>query len=248
VEQNPKKLKLNKSKGAERMNRILEVCLVAVTLAANFTPASHAQSPAMQQGISVQMPQTNSAVPMPEADNEDAWIVTVTADGSMYFGTDPVTAASLADEMKRRPRNREQKLYVKADARTAFAHVERALEAGRSVFFETAVMLTSQAESPVPGTIVSPKGLEVLVGRALPAGTVTTVVQLLNSGRQRPALTINGDEISWSALESTLRRHFQKGDEKVVLLKADARLPFADVVQAVDACRAIGAKVVLGHQ
>ena len=87
-----------------------------------------------------------------------------------------------------------------------------------------------------------------MVGRALPAGTVTTVVQLRHSGQQRPALTINGDEISWSALESTLRRHFQNGDEKAVLLKADARLPFADVVQAVDACRASGATVVLGNQ
>jgi biopolymer transport protein ExbD len=230
------------------MNRILEVCLVAATFAASITPASHAQSPALQKGISVQMPQTSNAAPVPEADNEDAWIVTVAADGSMYFGSDPVTATSLADEMKRRPRIREQKLYVKADARTAFAHVDTVLETGRSMFFDTAVLLTSQAESPAPGTIASPKGLEVMVGRALPAGTVTTVVQLRNSGQQRPALTINGDESSWSALESTLRRHFQNGDEKAVLVRADARLPFADVVQAVDACRASGAKVVLGNQ
>jgi len=230
------------------MNRILEVCLVALAFATNLTPVSHAQSPALQRGISVQMPQTSNAVPVPEADDGDAWIVTVSADGSMYFGTDPVTAPSLADEMKKRPRNREQKLYVKADARSAFAPVESVLEAGRSVFFNTAVLLTSQAESAAPGTIVSPRGLEVMVGRALPAGTVTTVVQLRHSGQQRPALTINGDEISWSALESTLRRHFQNGDEKGVLLKADARLPFADVVQAVDACRASGATVVLGNQ
>ncbi len=230
------------------MNRILEVCLIAATFAASITPASQAQSPALQKGISVQMPQTSNAAPVPEADNEDAWIVTVTAYGSMYFGTDPVTATSLADEMKRRPRIRGQKLYVKADARSAFAHVETVLETGRSMFFDTAVLLTSQAESPAPETIVSPKGLEVMLGRALPAGTVTTVVQLRNSGRQRPALTINGDEISWSALESTLRRHFQNGDERAVLLRADARLLFADVVQAVDACRASGAKVVLSNQ
>jgi biopolymer transport protein ExbD len=230
------------------MNRILEVCLIAVTFAASITPASHAQSPALQKGISVQMPQTSNAAPVPEADNEDAWIVTITADGSMYFGTDPVTATSLADAMKRRPRNREQKLYVKADASTAFAHVETVLETGRSMFFNAAVLLTSQAESSTPGTIVPPKGLEVMVGRALPAGTVTTVVQLRNSGQHRPALTINGDETSWSALESTLRRHFQNGDEKAVLLKADPQTPFADVVRAVDACRASGAKVFMGNQ
>jgi biopolymer transport protein ExbD len=227
------------------MNRILEVCLVAVTLATNLTPASHAQSPALQKGVSVQLAVSSNATPMPDADNEDAWIVTVTADGSMYFGTDLVTPAGLADTMKSRPRNREQKLYIKADARAPFANVERVLEAGRLVFFETAVLLTTQAESPAPGNTVSPKGLEVVVGRALGTGTVTTVVQLLNSGQPRAALTINGDEISWSALESTLRRHFQKGDEKAVLLKADGQTPFADVVHVINACYSAGAKVVL---
>jgi biopolymer transport protein ExbD len=93
--------------------------------------------------------------------------------------------------------------------------------------------------------MVPPNGLEVLVGPALPAGTVATVVQLLNSGQQRPSLSVNGDEISRSALEGTLTLHFKKGDEKVVLLKADERLPFEQVVQVIDMCRATGAKVVV---
>jgi len=92
---------------------------------------------------------------------------------------------------------------------------------------------------------VPPNGLEVLVGPSLPAGTVATVVQLLNSGQHRPLLKVNGDEISWSALEGTLRQHFQKGDEKVILLKADEQLPFGQVVQVIDMCRATQAKVVL---
>jgi biopolymer transport protein ExbD len=86
----------------------------------------------------------------------------------------------------------------------------------------------------------------VLIAPALPAGGVATVVELLSSGQQRPLLKVNGDEISWSALEHTLRLHFQKGDEKVVLLKADEQLPFGQVVQVIDMCRATGAKVVVG--
>jgi biopolymer transport protein ExbD len=58
-------------------------------------------------------------------------------------------------------------------------------------------------------------------------------------------LRVNGEEISWSALEGTLRQHFQKGDEKVILLKADQQLPFGQVVQVIDMCRATKAKVVL---
>jgi len=226
------------------MNRILEVCLAAVTFATNLTPVSHAQSPALQRGISVQMASTSSAAPMPDADKQDAWIVAVTAEGDVDFGIDPVSPAALADEMKSRPRNREQKLYIKADARVPFADVEKVLAAGRTVFFETAVLLTAQPETPQSG-MVPPMGLEVLISPALPAGKVTTVVQLLNSGRQSPSLRINGDQIAGSALLSTLRQHFEKGDDRVILLKADGQLPFADIVHVIDVCHAAGVRVVL---
>ena len=227
------------------MKHLLEVCLVALTLATSVTPSASAQSAAMQRGVSVQLAVTNNATPMPEADNGGAWIVTVTAEGAMYFGTNPVAAASLADEMKSRPRNREQKLYVKADARAPFANVARVLEAGSEVSLEAAVLLTAQPVASKSGTVVPPKGLEVLIGPRPPAAAVATVVQLLNPAHQEPLLRVNGDEIPWSALEGTLRRHFQKGDEKVILLKADEQLPFGQVVQAIDMCRATGAKIVL---
>jgi biopolymer transport protein ExbD len=225
------------------MNRLLEVCLVALTLVASVGAADHSAAQTLQKGISVAMATTTNATPMPEADDENAWIVTVVRDGALYFGTDRVTAAGLEEAMKSRPRNRDQKLYIKADARAPWADVERVVVAGRVVLFEAPVLLTSQPESPAPGTIVPPKGLEVLVGRP-PGGTVATVVQL-NSGPERPMLKLNNDPISWSALQGTLTQHFQKGDEKVVLLKADGQLPFADVVRAIDACRATGAKVVV---
>jgi biopolymer transport protein ExbD len=173
------------------MNRVLEVCLVALTLATNVTPSAFAQSAARQRGVSVQLALTNNASPMPEADDENAWIVTVTADGAIYFGTDPVAPASLADEMKRRPRNRAQKLYVKADARAPFANVERVLEAGREVWFEAAVLLTAQPGTPESGTVVPPNGLEVLIGPRLPTAAVATVVQLLNAEHQGPLLRVN---------------------------------------------------------
>ena len=231
------------------MKSLLSVCFVTLTLivvaARNVVPTT-AQT--MRQGVSVQLAITNNAAPMPDADNEDAWIVTVTNSGGLYFGVQPVTLDNLAKEMKESPRKREQKLYVKADARAPFANVKNVLDVGRESLFAEAVLLTAQQDSSQPGTLVPPRGLEVRIGSALPAGMVATVVQLLNSGQQRPMLKINGDEISWSALQSTLSRHFQKGDDKVVLLKADLRLSFADVAQAVDTCRSTGAKVAVMTQ
>jgi biopolymer transport protein ExbD len=181
---------------------------------------------------------------MPEADNEDAWVVTVTAESAIYFGANPVAPDRLPDEMKRRPRNRAQKLYVKADARAPIANVERVLAAGHEVWFEAAVLLTAQSATADSGTVVPPHGLEVLIGPT-PAAPVATVVQLLNPAHPAPLLRVNGDEIPWSALEGTLTRHFEKGDEKVILLKADEQLSFGQVVQAIDTCRLTGAKIVL---
>jgi NDP-sugar pyrophosphorylase family protein len=111
--------------------------------------------------------------------------------------------------------------------------------------FAAPVLLTSQSQPSAPGNIVPPNGLEVLVDPALPAGSVATVVQLLNSGQQGPNLRINGDDISWSALESTLRQHFQKGDEKMVLLKTDGQLPFGHIAQVIDTIHSLGAKVLI---
>jgi len=218
--------------------------ILTVAAAILFAPIpSHTQE--MQRGVSVQMPVTANATSVPDADHNDAWVVAVTADGSLYFGADPMTREGLADWMKTHPRNREAKLYIKADARAPFASVEQVLEVGRRALFETPVLLTSKREPIAVGTVAPPNGLEVQIAPALPAGAVATVVQLLNSGQQGPLLRVNGNEISWSALEPTLTRHFQKGDEKMILLKADERLPFSQVVQVIDVCRSTGAKVFL---
>jgi len=219
--------------------------LTVASVLAIVLSAVRSNAQQLQQGISVEMPPATNSAPAPEADDENAWIVTVTADGSLYFGIDPVTPESLLDAMKRRPRNRAAKLYIKADARAPFAHVEKVLDAARVDLFQSAVLLTSQPEASNRGTLVAPKGLEVLIGSAAPAGAVATVVQLQDSGPQPPTLKINNDQISWSALQTILKQHFQKGDEKAILVKADGQMPFAQVAHAIDICRSTGATVAL---
>jgi biopolymer transport protein ExbD len=226
------------------MNRLLSVSLVALALTAGASPKVVAQSPAMQKGISVELAPTSNATTMPDADNADAWIVTVTENGSVYFGTDPVTPAALAAGMQSRPRDRQQKLYIKADTRAPFANVQRILEAARDTFFEAPVLLTSQPQASAPGTVTPPEGLEVWVG-ALPSGTQSIMVQALNSGQQSPILKANREPVSWEALRSTLTQAFQNRSDKIILLNADGQLSFGQVVRVIDTCRSVGAKVVL---
>jgi len=232
------------------MKFLLSVCLAgALGVAADLALSNVMQSPPMQKGISVQMATSRNAAAMPEADNENAWIAAVTAEGKLYFGIEPVTSAGLADEMKRRPRNRQAKLYIKADARAPFTSVEKVLEAGRTAFFDEPVLLTSKPGSnapgnmvPAPGNIVPPSGLDVLVD-ASPSDSQSTVVQVVNSAPGPPTVRINNQDVSWDALQDKLRQSLP--NDRVVLVKADGSARFADAVRAIDACRGAGAKVVL---
>ena len=92
------------------MSYLRFVCLLASTLTTAAVLMVVAQTPTLQRGISVQMATSNHAAPMPEADREDAWIVTITTDGRIYFGTDQVTAEGLAEQMKIHPDRKSTRL------------------------------------------------------------------------------------------------------------------------------------------
>ena len=232
------------------MNYLLEVC-VLVTLAAGAMPAIGAKSQAitaqtMQRGISVELPVTSNAVAMPDADEEDALIVSVTDDGSVYFGVDPISPAALAEKVRDGLSNRrERKLCIKADARTSYANVVKVLDAMRTAGVEAPNLLTAQRDSSGPGTLIPPKGLEVLIGLPLRAGSEAIVVQVLNSEHQRPALKINNEPVQRATLQSRLRQLLQNRSDNVVHIQADATLAFAAVVDVIDVCHSTGVKVVV---
>src|SRR5246127_960340 len=66
-------------------------------------------TPMLQKGVSVDMAKVNNPVPMPDADKEDALLVSVMRDGKIYFGTDAVTADALTQKVKDRLANRVDK-------------------------------------------------------------------------------------------------------------------------------------------
>lgn len=223
------------------MKYLLPVCLVALMIGAVRTPEAAAQTLALTKGVNVQMAATNNAVTFPEADDANAWVVAVTADGRLYFGVKPVTPESLLEEMKITPRNREARLYIKADARAPFQSVMQALHAGHEDLFATAVLLTEQPQPPAQSATVPPEGLEVAL--ALPSAKAA-LVQLHNSGRPTPALKIDDQEISWSGIQDALTQAINR-DGKLVVLEADGTLPFAEVVKIIDLSRSAGAKVAV---
>jgi biopolymer transport protein ExbD/biopolymer transport protein TolR len=212
------------------------VVFVTMLLAA---PRCTAQ--ALKKGISVELAVTHNAIAMPDADKEESLIVAVTRNGTVYLGIDRITPAALAIK----PSLAQAKLYIKADAHTSYANVVKVLDAVRTAGITAPNLLTGQDETPELGKLLTPKGLEVLLGPPMPSGAESTVVQILSSGHSSPLLKINNEDVSWANLESRLSQFLQNRSEKVVLLKADGLLPFVQVVHAVDLCRAAGATVFL---
>jgi biopolymer transport protein TolR len=223
------------------MKCLLSVCLSVLAGVAIFAANKPAQSPSLQRGISVQMATSNHASLMPEADRENAWIVTVTTDGRMYFGTDQVTAEGLAEQMKMHPRNRDAKLYIKADAGAPFSSVRQVLHAARVDLFDDVVLLTAQPEAAQPGTIVPPKGLDIWIGNE--AGSNFVTVQI-GADQGSATLKVGNKTIAPSALQGSLAQLFDNHAGRIVVLKASRQVAFAQLVQAIDASQAAGASRV----
>jgi biopolymer transport protein ExbD len=196
----------------------------------------------MQPGVSVKMAGANNAQPMPEADDLDAWIVTVTASGQLYFGVDPLTPAALQQRMIRTPRKRGQRLYIKADARASFASLQKAFDAASGAEIESPVLLVSRHISSKPGEMVAPEGLEILLDGA---NSGAKTVMELDSASGSSTVKVDDQEIPFAALRDRLIQLVQGKKENTIVLRASARSKFAEVAQVIDACRAAGAKVVV---
>jgi biopolymer transport protein ExbD len=98
-------------------------------------------------------------------------------------------------------------------------------------------------------TPLTPKGLEALVPQPPPPNQKqqppqadrTIVVQLIDKGAgQPPGLKINQEDATWDALQGRLTDIFKTRAEKVMFVKGDDNVPFADVANVIDIAHAAG--------
>jgi biopolymer transport protein ExbD len=95
-------------------------------------------------------------------------------------------------------------------------------------------------------TPLTPKGLDALVpqppkdqSKQPPSQDRTVVVQVLKASGQ-PALKINQEDVTWDKLQGRLEEIYKTRAEKVMFVKADTDLPFADVAQVIDIAHSAG--------
>src|ERR1700690_2929711 len=113
-------------------------------------------TPMLQHGVSVDMAKVNNPEQMPDADKEDALLVAVMRDGTVFFGTDKIAAADLTQKVKDRLANRtDKRVFLKADARAKFGAVVEVVDNVRAAGVDQLGLLTDQKKA---GALAPPTG------------------------------------------------------------------------------------------
>src|SRR3989449_6740295 len=97
-------------------------------------------------------------------------------------------------------------------------------------------------------TPLTPKGLDALVPQPPPPNAPkntsldrTIVVQLIDRGAgQEPGVKINSEDATWDNLQGRLTDIYKLRQEKVMFVKGDDNIPFADVANVIDIAHAAG--------
>src|SRR6202158_388832 len=114
-------------------------------------------TPMLQHGVSVDMAQVNNPEQMPDADKEDALLVSITRDGQVYFGSDQISVDNLTSKVKDRLANKpDKRVYVKADMRARFGNVVQVVDGVRAAGVDDLGLLTDQRKAAVPSAPPAP--------------------------------------------------------------------------------------------
>lgn len=112
--------------------------------------------PVLQKGVSVEMPVAGHAVEMRAADEQDATVIAITAEGKIYVGITPAEPDALSGLSA-------ETVYLKADSRVPYQRVLTVLDALRG---KSVVLLAATPSANAPrASYVPPYGMRVTVSR-----------------------------------------------------------------------------------
>jgi biopolymer transport protein ExbD len=105
-------------------------------------------TPMLQKGVSVDMASVTDPREMQDADKDDAIIVAVTRDGTLYLGNTKISKEEITGQIKDRIANKLDKtVYVKSDARAKYGDVVAAVDEIRSAGVDSLGLLTEKTKS-----------------------------------------------------------------------------------------------------
>ena len=108
-------------------------------------------TPMLQKTTPVDLAMTNNAHDMKEADRDDAIVVAVTRDGSIFLNNAKVGKDDVTGLVKDKLTGRLDKtVYVKSDARAKYGDVVAVVDEIRSAAVDSLGLLTERAQSKTP--------------------------------------------------------------------------------------------------
>ena len=106
-------------------------------------------TPMLQNKVNIDLAKTDNPVSMPDADKEDAIVVAVTRDGTVYLGQNRINPTDLGGKIRDQLADKPGKqIFVRADARARFLDVENAIDDVRSAGVESVGLLTEKRQTP----------------------------------------------------------------------------------------------------
>ena len=108
-------------------------------------------TPMLQKGQSVDMAKTDSPIAMQDADKEDALLIAIMRDGTVYFGSDKTPVDQLTQKMSDKLANRQDKrVFIRADARARYGSVVDVVDNVRAAGVDQLGLLTEQRKQSAP--------------------------------------------------------------------------------------------------
>ena len=106
-------------------------------------------TPMLQNKVNIDLAKTDNPTSMPDADKEDAIVVAVTRDGSIFLGQDKVAPNELGAKVRDKLTDKPGKqIFVRADARAKFLDFENAIDDVRSAGVDSVGLLTEKRTTP----------------------------------------------------------------------------------------------------
>jgi biopolymer transport protein ExbD/biopolymer transport protein TolR len=106
-------------------------------------------TPMLQNKVNVDLAQTDNPVAMPDAGKEDAIVVAITRDGTLYLGQDRIASSEIGQKVRDMLADKPGKqIFVRADARARYLDVENAIDDVRSAGVDSVGLLTEKRQGP----------------------------------------------------------------------------------------------------
>lgn len=114
-------------------------------------------TPMLQKGVSVDLARTTHPREMPDADREDAVLISINRSGNIFLGTEMIGPEQITQRVRDMLAAKMDKtVYVKSDARAQYGAVVQVVDEVRASGVDQIGLLTERVKSERPTPIAMP--------------------------------------------------------------------------------------------